>query len=140
MRLLRRFMDLELQTACFLVTTKRAKKGNWTCSTTVFMHCKPQSIFQSIWVFAIIWNYKIMLIPMWDQNQSTEDQINTYVNATDRLKYPLPNTWFDVMFKAAPQLNNSISLSGGSDNLKGRFSFRQQDQEGIIKKYGCPII
>ncbi|SKB96966.1 TonB-linked outer membrane protein, SusC/RagA family [Sphingobacterium nematocida] len=69
----------------------------------------------------------------------TTEDIDNYVNTTDRLKYPLPNTWFDTMFKSAPQINNNIAVSGGNEQLRGRFSFRQQDQQGIIKNMDAQL-
>ena len=33
----------------------------------------------------------------------TEASIQAYINATDREKYPLPNTWFQTVLHAAPQ-------------------------------------
>ena len=69
----------------------------------------------------------------------TEEQIQEYVTATDRYKFPLPNTWFDRMLLNAPQINNSLAISGGSETFKGRLSFRHQDQKGIIKNTGSKI-
>lgn len=62
----------------------------------------------------------------------TEEYIQEYVNATDRLKYPLPNTWYDAVLKTAPQVNHSLSISGGNETIKSRLSIRYQDQDGII--------
>ncbi len=123
-----------------LVTTKRAKEGKLDLQYDGFYALQtainvPEHM--GIRDYMELQNYAYTNVG--SKPKYTEDQINTYVNATDRLKSPLPNTWFDVMFKAAPQLNNSISLSGGSDNLKGRFSFRQQDQEGIIKNMDAQL-
>ncbi|REA59957.1 TonB-dependent receptor [Dyadobacter luteus] len=69
----------------------------------------------------------------------TEESIQAYVNATDREKYPLPNTWFDIMLKAAPQQNHSLSVSGGNDALRTRLSVRYQDQQGVIQNFGNQI-
>lgn len=69
----------------------------------------------------------------------TEDQIQEYVNATDRYRFPLPNTWFDRMLLNAPQINNSVAVSGGNETFKGRLSVRHQDQKGIIKNLGSEI-
>ncbi|WP_192579147.1 TonB-dependent receptor [Dyadobacter aurulentus] len=62
----------------------------------------------------------------------TEAQIQEYVNATDRYKYPLPYTMAEAVLRAAPQINNSLSISGGNENFKTRVSLRYQDQQGII--------
>jgi len=62
----------------------------------------------------------------------TEEYIQEYLNATDRLKYPLPNTWYDAVLHEAPQINNTLSISGGNDVLRARLSLRHLDQDGII--------
>ena len=69
----------------------------------------------------------------------TDSSINVWVNATDRYKYPLPNTWFQTMFRTAPQQSHSVAVSGGSDNIRSRLSVRYQDQAGVIKNYGNKI-
>lgn len=62
----------------------------------------------------------------------TEDYIRKYVNATDRIKYPLPNTWFDAVLHDAPQISNALSFSGGNETIKARLSLRHLYQDGII--------
>ena len=42
----------------------------------------------------------------------SEQSIKDWVNATDRYKYPLPNTWFQTVFHAAPQYSNTVAVSG----------------------------
>ena len=69
----------------------------------------------------------------------TEESIQAYVNATDREKYPLPNTWFETLLRAAPQQNHSLSIAGGNDVLRTRLSIRYQDQNGVIKNFGNKI-
>jgi TonB-linked SusC/RagA family outer membrane protein len=69
----------------------------------------------------------------------TEESIQAYVNATDREKYPLPNTWFETMLRAAPQQNHTISIAGGTDVLRTRLSARYQDQQGVIEGYANKI-
>ena len=69
----------------------------------------------------------------------TEESIQAYVNATDREKYPLPNTWFETLLRTAPQQNHSLSIAGGSENLRTRLSIRYQDQNGVIKNFGNKI-
>lgn len=64
----------------------------------------------------------------------TEAQIEEYVNGikTNPLKYPLPFDWYNELLHTAPQVNHALSLSGGSENFKGRLSLRSQDQDGVI--------
>jgi hypothetical protein len=44
----------------------------------------------------------------------------------------MPNVWHDELFNVAPQLNNTLSVSGGNENLKARMSVRYMNQGGII--------
>ncbi|WP_421826824.1 SusC/RagA family TonB-linked outer membrane protein [Larkinella sp.] len=69
----------------------------------------------------------------------TEASIQAYINATDREKYPLPNTWFETMLRAAPQQNHTLSVAGGNDVLRTRLSVRYQDQQGVIAGYSNKI-
>ncbi|WP_447642742.1 MULTISPECIES: SusC/RagA family TonB-linked outer membrane protein [Chitinophagaceae] len=69
----------------------------------------------------------------------TDSSINIWVNATDRYKYPLPNTWFQTMLKTAPQTSHSLSVSGGNDVVRSRLSMRYQDQQGIIENFGNKV-
>jgi TonB-linked SusC/RagA family outer membrane protein len=69
----------------------------------------------------------------------TEQSIQAYITATDREKYPLPNTWFQTMLHAAPQQNHTLSVAGGSESLRTRLSVRYQDQAGIITHYASKI-
>ncbi|RRB00914.1 SusC/RagA family TonB-linked outer membrane protein [Larkinella rosea] len=62
----------------------------------------------------------------------TDAYIQEYLSATDRLKYPLPNTWYDAVLHTAPQMNHSVSVSGGNENIKALLSIRYQNQQGII--------
>jgi TonB-linked SusC/RagA family outer membrane protein len=69
----------------------------------------------------------------------TEESIQAYIHATDREKYPLPNTWFETMLRAAPQQNHTLSVAGGTDVLRTRLSVRIQDQQGVIAGYSNKI-
>ena len=69
----------------------------------------------------------------------TEQSIQAYVNATDREKYPMPNTWFETMLRSAPQQNHTISVADGTDVIRTRLSARFQDQQGVISGYSNKI-
>ncbi|GAB4033886.1 SusC/RagA family TonB-linked outer membrane protein [Spirosoma gilvum] len=69
----------------------------------------------------------------------TEQSIQAYVTATDREKYPLPNTWFQTVLHSAPQQNHTLSVAGGGEVLRTRLSLRYQDQGGIITNYNSKI-
>ncbi|MDR6803451.1 TonB-linked SusC/RagA family outer membrane protein [Dyadobacter sp. BE34] len=69
----------------------------------------------------------------------TEESIQAYVHATDREKYPMPNTWFETMLRSAPQQNHTISVAGGTEVIRTRLSARFQDQQGVIAGYSNKI-
>lgn len=62
----------------------------------------------------------------------TEDEIQQWIHATDRYKYPMPNEWFDVFLSPAPQQNHTLSLSGGSEQITTLLSANYFKQDGII--------
>jgi TonB-linked SusC/RagA family outer membrane protein len=69
----------------------------------------------------------------------TEQSIQAYITATDREKYPLHNTWFETMLRAAPQQNHTFSVAGGNEALRTRLSVRYQDQQGVIQNFSNNI-
>ena len=69
----------------------------------------------------------------------TDESINTWVTTTDRLKYPLPNTWFKTLLKPAPMSNQTLSVSGGNENFRARASVRLMDQKGVVMNYGSQV-
>ncbi|HET9279888.1 MAG TPA: SusC/RagA family TonB-linked outer membrane protein, partial [Flavitalea sp.] len=69
----------------------------------------------------------------------SESSINDWVNATDREKYPLPNTWYETVFSPAPQQNHTLSIAGGNDVLRTRLSTRLMDQDGIAANYNDKV-
>ena len=70
----------------------------------------------------------------------TQDQINLYKNATDRVKYPNHN-WLDDLFKPAYVKNHFLNMSGGSkDGTTFNVGLGITDQPGVMvgfsyKKY-----
>ena len=116
-----------------LITTKRAKSGKTILSYNGFYALqKANNKPEHMGLEDYMREQNVAFENVGSAPKFTEDQINEYISATDRYKYPLPNTWFETMLRTAPQINNSISLSGGNKDFKGRLSLRYQDQEGII--------
>ncbi|KAA2240972.1 TonB-dependent receptor [Chitinophaga agrisoli] len=69
----------------------------------------------------------------------TDEGIETWVHATDREKYPLPNTWYQTMFRNAPQYSQNLSLSGGNEFFRARANIRYQNQEGVVENFDDKI-
>lgn len=69
----------------------------------------------------------------------TQEQIDLYKNATDRVKYP-NHKWLDDLFQPAYTQNHYLSLSGGKDNTNYSLGIGYTDQPGTMigfsyKKY-----
>lgn len=118
-----------------LVTTKRGKSGKVTVNFNssyslqrTINNPKMMGLRDYMEEQAIAYQNAGSPVPQ----KFTEESIATWVNATDRYKYPLPNTWFQTLFHVAPRFDNTLSVSGGNDKFKTRLSMRYMDQDGII--------
>ncbi len=115
-----------------LVTTKRAKSGKAVVDYSGY-YAVQQAInkpeMMDLEPYMRLQN--VAYINSGAAARFTEAQINEYVNATDRLKFPLPNTWFNTVLRSAPQMNHNLSVSGGNDVFRGRVGVRYQKQGGI---------
>ncbi len=61
----------------------------------------------------------------------TQDEINKYAAGTDPFNFPNTN-WYDLTFaKSAPETRTSVSISGGSDNVKYFVSGDLNDRKGM---------
>lgn len=122
-----------------LVTTKRARTGKVSVSYNGF-YAVQKSILKpehmEIEDYLRIQNMNF--INAGSPAPYTEQAIQDYVNG-DRSQYPLPYDWYNAMLKTAPQVSHAVSLSGGSENFKGRLSVRYQDQDGIIANTNAKI-
>jgi TonB-linked SusC/RagA family outer membrane protein len=121
-----------------LITTKRAKAGKVTVNYNGYYAWqqsinKPEMMDIESYMREQVAAYTNAGVAV--PARFTEESIQQYVNATDRYKYPLPNTWFQTMLRTAPQQSHHLSLAGGSEVVKARMSVRYQDQQGIVKNY-----
>jgi len=118
-----------------LITTKRAKEGRVSVSYSGFYAIQksltqPQPMdIESYLRLQNVARQNVGTAPTY-----TEQQIQDYVGGSvdNPLKYPLPYDWYNVMLQSAPQINNTLSMSGGTDRIKSRLSVRNQDQKGVI--------
>jgi TonB-linked SusC/RagA family outer membrane protein len=119
-----------------LVTTKGAKSGKVQVDIDTYLglqqaNNRPEPMGLEAYMREQQWAYRNTptgAIP----DRFTDESINTWVNATDREKYPLPNTWFQTLLHTAPQYNTSVAISGGSEIIRSRLSLRYFEQEGVI--------
>jgi TonB-linked SusC/RagA family outer membrane protein len=116
-----------------LVTTKRARAGKVQVSYNGF-YAIQQAISkpEHMDIESYLRLQNTARLNVGSNPTYTEAQIQEYVNPADRYKFPLPFTWYETMYKQAPQMNHTVSISGGREELKGMVSLRYQDQDGII--------
>ncbi|OAV72820.1 Outer membrane cobalamin receptor protein, SusC/RagA family [Bacteroidales bacterium Barb6] len=119
-----------------LVTTKKAKSGKIQVDVNSYVGWQqsnntPEPMGLEAYMKEQQWAYKNANTNPFPERY-TDESIKTWVNATDREKYPLPNTWFQTLLHTAPQYNTSVSVSGGTDIVRSRLSIRYFDQQGVI--------
>lgn len=123
-----------------LVTTKRAKSGEISVNYNGFFSLvSPQNKPKHMGLEDYLRYQNMAYVNSGAKPKYTEDYIQEYVNATDRLKYPLPNVYMDEMYRTAPLLDNSVSISGGSDTFKGLLSLRHKNEEGVLSSYNNEV-
>jgi TonB-linked SusC/RagA family outer membrane protein len=125
-----------------LITTKRAKSGKTAVTYNGYYAIQQSVNMPEMMDLASYMKEQVVAytnagaaLPA----RFTEQSIQTWINATDREKYPLPNTWFQTVLHPAPQQNHSLAVSGGNDRLKARLSLRYMDQDGIVTNFDNKI-
>jgi TonB-linked SusC/RagA family outer membrane protein len=122
-----------------LVTTKGAKSGKTQVDVNSYVgwqraNNRPEPMGLEAYMKEQQWAYRNATGTVPDK--FTDESIQTWVHATDREKYPLPNTWFQTLLHTAPQYHTDIAISGGNDVVRSRLSLRYFEQEGVIKNNG----
>jgi TonB-linked SusC/RagA family outer membrane protein len=118
-----------------LITTKRANPGKVQVSYSGFYAVQKAVDYpQHMDIESYLRLQNVAYENVGKAPKYTEDYIQEYVPGTvnDPLKHPLPFDWYNILLHSAPQVNHSLSLSGGGENFSGRLSLRSQDQDGII--------
>jgi TonB-linked SusC/RagA family outer membrane protein len=125
-----------------LITTKRAKTGkvqlnfnNYYAVQSTINKPEMMQLADYMQEQVIAYNNAGATLPA----RYTPASIDAWINATDREKYPLPNTWFQTMLKSAPQYSQNLSLSGGNDLFRARASVRYVNQDGIVTNFNDKI-
>jgi TonB-linked SusC/RagA family outer membrane protein len=121
-----------------LITTKRAKENKLTINYNYYYAAqnainKPEMMGLEAYMRMqqVAYTNAGAALPA----RFTDESINTWINATDREKYPLPNVWFDRVLHSAPMQNHSLSVAGGDDKIKARLSARYMTQDGIAANF-----
>ncbi|WP_132224126.1 TonB-dependent receptor [Albibacterium bauzanense] len=124
-----------------LITTKRAKAGKALVTFNSYYALQntinhPKMDTESyMHLQQVAYQNAGLAIP----SMYTDESIKTWMTSNDREQYPLANVWFDELFQTAPQLNSTLSISGGSENFKARMSARYMKQDALISGYGANL-
>ncbi len=122
-----------------LITTKKGKAGKIEINYNGYL--SMQSVANTIEPVTNYATYmELVNEGMKNSNQSlpfTQGSIDTWreMEGKDPIKYP-NNDWRDEVFKTSNSQNHSLSLSGGSENVRFFSSFRFMDNPGVIEKAG----
>jgi TonB-linked SusC/RagA family outer membrane protein len=57
----------------------------------------------------------------------------------DRIKHPLANDWYNILYHTAPVSNNNFSISGGNKQLKALLNLRYFKQEGVVNNFSNEV-
>ncbi|HEY4110596.1 TonB-dependent receptor [Puia sp.] len=120
-----------------LITTKRAKSGKIITNYSGY-YGRQRSVSQpkpmDLASYLHLENTAYTNVGSAPPKPYRDQDIEAYIqgNKTDPTHYPLPYDWYSRAFHTAGQTNHTLSVSGGSDNFKGRASVRFQDQDGIL--------
>jgi TonB-linked SusC/RagA family outer membrane protein len=125
-----------------LITTKRAKENKLTINYNYYYAAqnainKPEMMGLEAYMRMqqVAYTNAGAALP----GRFTDESVNTWINAKDREKYPLPNVWFDRVLHSAPMQNHSLSVAGGDDKIKARLSARYMTQDGIAANFKSDI-
>jgi TonB-linked SusC/RagA family outer membrane protein len=120
-----------------LVTTKTGVKGKlnieYNGNFAIYKWTKMADLVTNSAEYMKLWNEAKKNTGL-NTGLYTQEMIDTYANATDRVKYP--NTdWVDLMIAPAPTQTHNLSVNGGSENIKYNFSLGYVDQKGFTKGF-----
>ncbi|MDG3581127.1 SusC/RagA family TonB-linked outer membrane protein [Galbibacter pacificus] len=125
-----------------LITTKRGKKGKFAVNynqTLDMQNLTVEPEHMETEAYLRLQNTAY-------QNRGSdplysEEEIQKYVDGSDRLRYPLPNEFFDAVIQDdAPMQRHALSIAGGTEILRTNVMLNYFDQDGIypnqnLKRY-----
>jgi len=127
-------------TGVILITTKRGKAGDVAVSYNGYVGMQQLGIHpQSIGTVDYLNQQNVAYANAGLAQQYSNDLIAGYASSTDRIKYPLANDWYNVLYHNALQYNNNLSVSGGTDKFKGLVNIRDFQQNGILNNFSNNI-
>ncbi|XOV91566.1 MAG: SusC/RagA family TonB-linked outer membrane protein [Bacteroidota bacterium] len=117
-----------------LVTTKKGSKGKVTVNLNSYLAVQtiadhPEHMETEAYMRMLNVGFENAGEP---DPRFTEDEIAKTLAGNDRINYPLPNIWYDVLFSPALQQNHTLTVSGGTDQIQTLLSVNNFQQDGMI--------
>jgi TonB-linked SusC/RagA family outer membrane protein len=117
-----------------LVTTRRGKAGDFKVSYNTYLDLQNLAVEPE---HMDVESYLRLQNLAFENRRGgsakySEEVIQQYVSGEDRLRYPLPNTWFETVIRDnAPMQNHSLTISGGTAQLTSLAALNYFDQQGV---------
>ncbi len=120
-----------------LVTTKKGTSGglkiDYSGNIGIYTPSRMPEFITNSAEYMELWNEAKMNSGI-NTGLYSQEQIDQYRNATDRMLYP--NTdWVDIMFNPAPTQNHYLSFNGGENLTTYNISLGYVNQEGVMKGF-----
>jgi TonB-linked SusC/RagA family outer membrane protein len=125
-------------TGVLLITTKRAKAGPVAVAYNGYVGMQKLGDHpKSISTVEYLKQQNVAYANAGLAQQYSDALIAAYSSpaASDRLKYPLANDWYNQLYHAGMITNHNVSISGGTDKFKAMVNVRDFQQDGIIDNF-----
>lgn len=129
-----------------LITTKRGREGDFRISYNTSLDFQNlATVPEHMGTEEYLRLQNIAYQNRGSEAPYTEEEIALYLSGEDRLRYPLPNTWFETVIQDnAPMQNHSLTISGGTERLTSLLALNYFDQQGIYpnrdaQRYGLRL-
>ncbi|MBS1663820.1 MAG: TonB-dependent receptor [Bacteroidetes bacterium] len=125
-------------TGVMLVTTKRAKNGPPTVSYNGYVGMQKLGDHPtSISTIDYLKQQNVAYANAGLAQQYSDALIAGYSSdaASNRLKYPLANDWYNQLYHAGLMTNHNVSISGGTEKFKSLVTLRDFQQDGIVDNF-----
>ncbi len=120
-----------------LVTTKKGQEGQFQMqyngNYAVYTPTKMLDLITNSAEYMELWNEARMNNGI-TTGLYSQEQIDTYRNATDRNQYPNAD-WVDIVFNPAPTLTHNLNFNGGNNGTRYYVALGYVDQEGVMKGF-----
>lgn len=120
-----------------LVTTKKGQEGQFQMqyngNYATYMPTKMLDLITNSAEYMELWNEARLNTGM-TEGLYSQEQIDTYRNATDRNQYPNAD-WVDIVFNPAPTMTHNLNFNGGNNGTRYYVALGYVDQEGVMKGF-----